>query len=278
MHKNPAYILYSDPTALNKWGFLYVQFRATAYYFILPTLVHIFLRGLFVAFGQGSGITQAVGLVIIEAVFLIGDIVTGVMGVIFFGVNALFAVILIVMVLFSTAWAIFSKNPDTRYQPMRDDRGSFIKSQSQLNTELDALGATARGDMTQTDYKRRNLDDDEDSYSSGSGGHRGRTHDAAGVPLPPSTANSHRSPSRHREPPRSPIDPNMPLFPSDGTPRHGTPTGYSDGSRGMYAHYNESRYQNNQSPYGLPGSTQSNLGYRQQNNGSPWQRGAGYDH
>lgn len=72
MHKNPAYILYSDPTALNKWGFLYVQFRATAYYFIMPVLLYILLKGIFVAFGQGSGIAQAVGLVIIEAVFLIG--------------------------------------------------------------------------------------------------------------------------------------------------------------------------------------------------------------
>ncbi|KAL8725852.1 MAG: hypothetical protein Q9166_007098 [cf. Caloplaca sp. 2 TL-2023] len=312
MHKNPAYILYSDPTALNKWGFLYVQFRATAYYFIMPVLLHILLKGMFVAFGQKSGIAQAVGLVIIEAVFLIGvsilrpwmdkktnafniaiaavnflnvifllvftavfnqpGIVTGVMGVIFFGVNAVFAIILICMVLFSTAWAIFSKNPDTRYQPMRDDRGSFIKSQTQLNTELDALGATARGNMTQTDFKGRDLDDD-DSYSSDSGRH-GRTHGAAGVPLPPSTATSHRSPSRNTEPPRSPIDPNMPLFPSDGTPRHDTPTGSPN--RGMYNAYDDSSrnlgYQHQQG-YGPPGS-----GNRQQNNGSPWQRGAGYDH
>ena len=72
MHKNPAYILYSDPTALNKWGFLYVQFRATAYYFIMPVLFYILLKGIFVAFSQGSGVAQAVGLVIIEAVFLIG--------------------------------------------------------------------------------------------------------------------------------------------------------------------------------------------------------------
>lgn len=208
------------------------------------------------------------------------------MGVVFFGINAVFAIVLICMVLISTGWALFSKNPDTRYQPMRDDRGSFIKSQTQLNTELDALGATARGNMTQTDYKTRDLDDDDDSFSSGSG-HHGRTHGAAGVPLPPSTATSHRSPSRHGEPPRSPIDPNMPLFPSDGTPRHGTPTGYTDSpnhnSRGMYNAYNDSNrslgYQHQQSPYGPPGSAPSNMGYnRQQNNSSPWQRGAGYDH
>lgn len=68
------------------------------------------------------------------------------MGVIFFILNAAFALILLIMVLVATMYAIFSKNPDVRYQPMRDDRGSFIKSQTQLNTELDALGATARGE------------------------------------------------------------------------------------------------------------------------------------
>ena len=72
MHKNPAYILYSDPSCLNKWGFLYVQFRATAYYFILPVLVYIFVKALFIAFAQANGTVQAIGLLIIEAVFLIG--------------------------------------------------------------------------------------------------------------------------------------------------------------------------------------------------------------
>jgi hypothetical protein len=29
LHQNPAYMLFSDPTVLNKWGFLYIQYRAT---------------------------------------------------------------------------------------------------------------------------------------------------------------------------------------------------------------------------------------------------------
>jgi len=72
MHKNPAYILYSDPTALNKWGFLYVQYRATAYYYIIPQLAYLLLKSMFIAFGQGSGVAQAVGLLIIEAGWLVG--------------------------------------------------------------------------------------------------------------------------------------------------------------------------------------------------------------
>lgn len=87
------------------------------------------------------------------------------MGVIFFIMNAAFALILLLMVLVASGFAIFSKNPDVRYQPMRDDRGSFIKSQSNLTTELDALGATARGE-SKTPFKPRELD--SDSYSSGS--------------------------------------------------------------------------------------------------------------
>jgi len=87
------------------------------------------------------------------------------MGVIFFIMNAAFALILLIMVLIASAYAIFSKNPDVRYQPMRDDRGSFIKSQTQLTTELDALGATARGE-NKSPFKPREFD--EDSFTSSS--------------------------------------------------------------------------------------------------------------
>ncbi|CAD6588234.1 MAG: hypothetical protein ASARMPRED_003438 [Alectoria sarmentosa] len=311
MHKNPAYILYSDPAALNKWGFLYVQFRATAYYFIMPALGYILVKALFIAFAQNSGITQAIALVVIEAGSLIAvsilrpwmdkktnafnisiaainfinaifllvftsvfnqpGIVTGVMGVVFFVYNAAFALVLLLMVLVATCYAIFSKNPDTRYQPMRDDRGSFIKSQTNLNTELDALGVTARGDMAQKGFYGRDLDDDEDSYSSGSGK---MGHDTAGVPLPPSTANSNRNPSV-REPPRTPLDPNMQYFPGDGTPRHGAPLYNNDNSSSRPgADMPLMGRQRDRSPY-RPNTAGD---YRQQNNTSPWQRGAGYDH
>jgi hypothetical protein len=71
MHKNPAYILYSDPKALNKWGFLYVQFKATMYYFIIAILGYILAKAMFVAFGQSSGTAQAIGFLILDAGFLI---------------------------------------------------------------------------------------------------------------------------------------------------------------------------------------------------------------
>jgi hypothetical protein len=72
MHKNPAYILYSDPVALNKWGFLYVQFKAAAYWFIIPWLVYLFIKAMFIGLAQNKSNVQAIALVIIEAALLVG--------------------------------------------------------------------------------------------------------------------------------------------------------------------------------------------------------------
>jgi hypothetical protein len=180
--------------------------------------------------------------------------------------------------------AMFTKNPDTRYQPMRDDRGSFIKSATNLNTELDALGVTARGDMRM----KRDLDDDSDSFMSGPVGGR----DPAGVPLPASTNASTRHVDQFgMDGPHSPVNPSAPFLPHNGAPRHGTPT-YGDRNN-----YGPARSMNSASPqpprqqYGGGGSfnpgydrsqslrSESQASYRPANNAGPqWQRGAGYDH
>ncbi|ERF68857.1 hypothetical protein EPUS_04509 [Endocarpon pusillum Z07020] len=326
MHKNPGYMLYSDPKCLNRWGFLYVQYRATAYYFIIPLLAYILLKAIFIAFAQNAPVVQAIALFIIEAMFLIGvsvlrpwmdkktnvfnifiaainflnvilllfftqvfgqpGIVTGVMGVIFFILNAVFALVLLILVLIASVYAIASKNPDTRYQPMRDDRGSFIKSNPQLTTELDALGATARGDL-KLPYGKTRLDDDEESFSSGSLA-RQQT-DASNLPLPPPTANStyqRGGSERH-----SPVD-NQAMFPVDNTGRRGPPGGSED--RGMYNQGNNSSeysqgYSRSQNQTPQPsnggGHPRNGSSYphpphqpRQQNESSSWQRGAGYEH
>lgn len=71
MHQNPAYILYSNPKFLHTWGFLYVSYRATAYYWVFPTLFYIFIKGAFIGLAQGSPITQTIGLLCIETTNLI---------------------------------------------------------------------------------------------------------------------------------------------------------------------------------------------------------------
>ncbi|KAI0472874.1 hypothetical protein GGR56DRAFT_586873 [Xylariaceae sp. FL0804] len=295
MHRNPAYILFSDPQALNKWGFLYVQFRASAYYFIIPVLGYTLAKSMFIAFGQASNVAQAVGFLLVEAAALIGAsvlrpwmdkstnsfniaicavnfinaifllifsdvfdqpaIVNGVIGLVLFFLNAIFATILLIMVIVSTTLVFYRKNPDGRYQFMGDDRTSFMKSQSQLTgtTELDALAATARGDKA--GYKQP-LDLDEDNASISSASLRRRTDSSNILPtMAPHQANR----------PRSPVDPSVPLFPVQSGPQGG-------GQRGV-SPYNDPRSNSFRSQ-----NSQTPSGYRNQNNVSPWQRGAGYDH
>ncbi|OQE24646.1 hypothetical protein PENSTE_c007G08690 [Penicillium steckii] len=283
MHKNPAYILYSDPSALNKWGFLYVQYRATAYYFVVPFLIYVLIKGMFIGLSQPAPVVQTVALVVLETAMLVGvcvirpwmDKKTNVfnisiavinflnvvfllvfsnvfnppgmmiafMGVIIVVINAVFALVLIILVLIASGYAIFSRNPDTRYQPMRDDRGSFIKSQTQLNGELDALSATARGDMKSHVYEP-NPFESSTSISSGT------PHHNAQMDQINTSQNINRQPS--------PIDPSVPLFPTGGAPAtHHGPPGYENAPIGASA---------------------LDTGYRQQNSASPWQRGAGYEH
>ncbi|KAI1304535.1 hypothetical protein F5Y03DRAFT_172916 [Xylaria venustula] len=172
LHRNPAYILFSDPQTLNKWGFLYIQFRASAYYFIVPVLGYTVVKAFFIAFAQNAGTVQAVALLLIEAGALIAsavlrpwmdkkinsfniaicavnfinaiflliftdvfdqpDIVTGVVGVVLWILNAATTLILLLVLIISTAIVFFTDNPDGRYKFMGDDRTSFMKSQSQL--------------------------------------------------------------------------------------------------------------------------------------------------
>jgi len=177
------------------------------------------------------------------------------MGVVFFVGNAAFSLVLILIVLVASLIAIFSKNPDTRYQPMRDDRGSFIKSQTNMTTELDALGATARGEGKHNgggfDYGHEGKDrfgDDNESWSGGSS--------SQSVPQIQHTAYKPYG----DQPPRSPIATNMPNFPADGNngDRHAPPS-YGGGA------------------YGNAGGMVEQQRLYPQNSGSPWQRGAGYD-
>ncbi|RFU24685.1 hypothetical protein B7463_g11658, partial [Scytalidium lignicola] len=300
-HKTPAYMLYADATTLNKWGFLYVQYRASAYYYIIPTLLHILIKAMFVALGQGSGTTQAIALVLIEAAALIAasvmrpwmdkpanvinisicavnfvnaillmiftgifdgpGLLIGACGVIFFILNAIFALVLLIVVLIASAFPFMQKNPDTRYQPIADNRASFIKSQTALTTELDMLGYSARGEM-KGGYKDLGLDDDNDNYLHPSD-----------KSIPPHDVSPPRG--SFQELPRSPISPSRPFIPggSDSESFHS--------SHGGLPHprapspYSESV---SVSGYTVHGSERGPTEYRAQNDNSPWQRGAGYEH
>ena len=229
------------------------------------------------------------------------------MGVVFFVVNAVFALVLLLLVLIASIYAIASKNPDTRYQPMRDDRGSFIKSQNSLHTtELDALGATARGGDMKESYGKGNFGDEEDdaSFSSDSNRESGPVGAIVADMKPASTSNSGYAPAPGYDPspPVSSV-PSRTAPPSydqrgmysqpnpsststfGGYPNRShtaSPQPYSNGTTNAYGGQNSRAYDPS---YSRTGSTQSyqqrqqaqQPQFRQQNSSSPWQRGAGYD-
>ncbi|POR39023.1 Flavin carrier protein 1 [Tolypocladium paradoxum] len=300
MHRNPAYILFSDPQALNKWGFLYIQFRASAYYFIAPLLAYTLVKAMLVAFAQKSGVAQAIGFVIIEAAALIAasvlrpwmdkstnsfniaicvvnflngifllifsnvfgapTIVVGVVGVVLFVLNAAFSLILLIMVIVSTTVTFFRKNPDARYQFMADDRASFMKSQTQLTTTTELDALAATARGDKAGYKSH-LDLDDDNESLTSEDLRRRAN--------PNMHSAAASQHSFHQPggPKSPVNPSMPLFPAGG---QRAPSPFRSASPSPYNPSGppQQRSHNNASP----------AGYRQQNNASPWQRGAGYEH
>lgn len=314
MHKNAAYVLYSDPNCLNKWGFLYVSYKATSYYFVIVILAYILVKAIFIAFAQSSPIAQAVGLIITEAAFLIivsvlkpwmdkktnifnisiavinflnavfllifsdafgqPAMVAGVMGVIFAVYNIIFIFVLLIMVLVSSIYAIASKNPETRYQPMRDDRQSFIKSQSALTTELDALGATARGDgKTPLPTHAKEVDDMSSSSESLS---RPPTQPTRMSQQNLAAANTYTAASGPVSPGPQPQMQQTLAPPAVGGrpntapgPRGPAPQSFSRPGQGNYGPPRSAH--SNYPPQNFPTRSQDNRA------GSPWQRGAGYD-
>ena len=85
-------------------------------------------------------------MIFFSNVFGLPGLANGILGVVWFVVNAVFALVLLILVIVSCAYALFSKDPEARYQPMRDDRSSFIRNAKESSTELDALAANVKGD------------------------------------------------------------------------------------------------------------------------------------
>lgn len=188
LFKNPAYILYGNPEVLDRWGFLYVQFRAAAYWFLVPLLGYSFIKSAVIGLGQSNGKVQAVFVFAVEILYLVlicwirpymdksmnifnisivvisfvnsicflffsqlfgkkADVASSIVGVVFFIVNAIFSFVLLVSIIFACVWALLHRDPDARYEPVKDDRDVFMPdmpgSEKQA-TELDDLGMTAR--------------------------------------------------------------------------------------------------------------------------------------
>lgn len=292
LHRNAAYILFSDPKQLSRWGFLYVQFRAAVYWFIFPFLGYLFLKAAFTGLGQGSQVFQAIAFLVLEAayfglvvglrpfmdrrtnifniaivsvnffnaillvfftnVFGIKAIVTGVMGVIFFVFNAIFSTILLILIICSCAYALFAKNPDVRYQRMKDERNSYLKSKINLasTTELDQISTGSDGNNSASGARKEMFSEaditDEYAHEPKYAHANGSNSSLLNRP-PPVVTRIPGSPTEH-EPLRQP----SPAFGQDPwDPRRGT--GDSGSVRTASPAPNGSGYSSAASPYGYSG-------------------------
>ncbi|CAL9738481.1 flavin carrier protein 1 [Monosporozyma servazzii] len=164
-YTNPAALLYGDEYVLHKYGFFYTMFSATYYWWNSVLLSYILIKSLFIGFAQASGKTQALAIFILDLAYFIAIIrykpyldkptniinicistvtlvnsflflffsdlfgqpysVSAIMGWVFFILNAAFSFILLLMILAFIGMIIFSKNPDLRFKPAKDDRTSF---------------------------------------------------------------------------------------------------------------------------------------------------------
>lgn len=167
LYQNPAYSLYGDSKVLNKYGFLYVQYSALCYYWVMVSLSYIIIKLLIIGVLQGQGKVQAMIVFVVEVLYLIGvcairpfmdrrtnvfnilihivnvinlvfflifseifgskAAVTSILGVVLFVVNAVFSLVLLIFTIVTCAMALIYKNPDTKYTPVNDDRVCFIK-------------------------------------------------------------------------------------------------------------------------------------------------------
>lgn len=189
-HGNPAAILYGNPDVLNRYGFLYTMLNARKYWFCCVSLAYLFVKSLFVGLSQGSGRTQTMALWILDMFYLglmchflpyldkftnilfvfLQVIITinsflftffsgiygqplrvaSVMGLVFFIMNAVVSLLLLIIILVLAIFTMFSKNPDARFSPTKDDRTSFQRKHQSLNVdnmesnELFELGRVAK--------------------------------------------------------------------------------------------------------------------------------------
>lgn len=150
---------------MNKFGFVYVQYRADCYYFVAISLVYLFAKTSIVGVLQDHGRIQAVIFFAVELVHCVAvcwirpfmdkrtnelsisiavintlnalffmafsyvfnqpHVVASVMAIIFVVVNAAFALFLLIFTIWTCMSAVVYTNPDTRHFN-GDDRVSFL--------------------------------------------------------------------------------------------------------------------------------------------------------
>ncbi|KAJ5907913.1 hypothetical protein N7495_000595 [Penicillium taxi] len=204
LNESPAYTLYSDPVCMTKWGFLYINYKAQYYWFMVPALVYTVVKGMIIAFAQTNWEAQAIVLLILEAGMLVATCVVrpymdrqansfAITNCVFIFINSIFSLVFsgifdapqMVSSVMAVLWALFSavwtltlliwllisfyyaftlKEPTEKYKRI-DSRNSFRLSENRMTTELLPLEKTARGDDSPPS-SRWNIDESAHAQSN----------------------------------------------------------------------------------------------------------------
>jgi hypothetical protein len=63
--------LYEHKPWMKKYGFFYDQFKSKLWWFFVPILLVALIRAVFLVFGGGNGMVQAIGILALEGLFLV---------------------------------------------------------------------------------------------------------------------------------------------------------------------------------------------------------------
>ena len=63
--------LYEHKPWMKKYGFFYDQFKSKLWWFFVPILLVALIRAVFLVFGGGNGMVQAIGILAVEGLFLV---------------------------------------------------------------------------------------------------------------------------------------------------------------------------------------------------------------
>lgn len=210
-YSNPAALLYGETKILQKFGFCYTMFRAEKYWFGIVIVAYALVKGIFIGLCQKSGKVSTIVIFVLDFAFMVylfiekpylnkptnvvnycmaivntvnsflfiffSDVfgqpaqVGSIMGWVFFILNAAFSFILLLSIIALSLMAVFSKNPDARFAPAKDDRTSFQRQSSlkrrdpsatkglNAQNELSALGAAAQDHQADWETEMYRLND-----------------------------------------------------------------------------------------------------------------------
>ncbi|KAJ5127051.1 hypothetical protein N7448_007830 [Penicillium atrosanguineum] len=201
---SPDYTLYSDPICMTKWGFLYINYRAQASWFMIPLIAHAAIRGMVVAFSQPNWEAQSIVLVVVEAgmlavtavvrpymnkkangfaitacalnflnaIFLLvfsnifnqSVMVGAIMGVVWFLFGATFTLVLLVWLLIAL-YRAFAVTESVNYKRLSDNLSTFQQPENRMETELMPLEKFSRGDISPVSSRWR-IDESEHARSN----------------------------------------------------------------------------------------------------------------